>query len=168
MTSAVCGFDTWFDNHYGLNTPPVVVTRDNIGEYYLNSLLTSLDEEGGNYYRIWKQTVSAMGVLYAVYIVEPGGYAVQLNGYRGGVESSLLSASDEARFGLVLAALDCGRRPRSYVLQASANARSIGTSRRYLDGAPYEIPAWNSTLCSQGLCDRRLAATAFAGLFGEA
>ena len=81
ILSPVCGFDSWIDNHYGMNMPPQSVHKDAVSGYYLDRLLRSLDTDAGNTYRLYKQTVLDAGVLYALYVVEPGGYSLQINGY---------------------------------------------------------------------------------------
>ena len=81
ILSPVCGFDSWIDNHYGMDMPPQSVHKDAVSGYYLDRLLRSLDTDAGNTYRLYKQTVLDAGVLYALYVVEPSGYSLQINGY---------------------------------------------------------------------------------------
>lgn len=81
IISPVCGFDTWMDNHFGIDMPPVYVSKDNVAGYYLDHLVRSLDTEDGNVYRLYKQMQLDAGVLYAIYVVEPSGHAIQINGF---------------------------------------------------------------------------------------
>lgn len=83
ILSPVCGFDTWMDNHFGLDIPPDYTSKGSVANYYLDKLMRSLDTESGNVYRLYKQMALDAGVLYAIYVVEPSGHAVQLNGFLG-------------------------------------------------------------------------------------
>ena len=101
--SPYCGFSVWMDNHFGVDmcggyACPNVEDDDAQRALFMDGTLRKLRERAasdapgaGSQYRIWRQMAlnSTGRWIYNVYIVEPSGHALQLNGF-------LRNANDDA------------------------------------------------------------------------
>ena len=89
MRSPTCGFDVWFDNHYGVDMCGglncwSIESEAQAEPLYMDALLERLQRAEPQHavtYRLWKQIDLVWGWLYNLYIVEPGGQTVQVNGF---------------------------------------------------------------------------------------
>ncbi|KAH8048220.1 hypothetical protein JL722_12624 [Aureococcus anophagefferens] len=87
--SPACGFDVWFDNHYGIDMCGggncMGMDDDDLDpeSLYVDDLVERLESgpDGADTYRIWKQIWLDWGWLYNIYIVEPNGQSLQINGF---------------------------------------------------------------------------------------
>ena len=87
--SPACGFDVWFDNHYGVDMCGggncMGMDDDDLDpeSLYVDDLVERLESgpDGADTYRIWKQIWLDWGWLYNIYIVEPNGQSLQINGF---------------------------------------------------------------------------------------
>ena len=93
--SPYCGFSVWMDNHFGVDmcggyACPNVVDDTTQRSLFIDGTLRKLRARGaeadgaGSTYRLWKQmALNGTGQwIYNVYVVEPSGHALQLNGFR--------------------------------------------------------------------------------------
>jgi hypothetical protein len=89
VRSPTCGFDVWFDNHYGVDMCGglncwSIESEAQAEPLYMDALLERLQRAEPQHavtYRLWKQIDLVWGWLYNLYIVEPGGQTVQVNGF---------------------------------------------------------------------------------------
>ena len=93
--SPYCGFSVWMDNHFGVDmcggyACPNVVDDTTQRSLFIDGTLrklrarAALEADGaGSTYRLWKQmALNGTGRwIYNVYVVEPSGHALQLNGF---------------------------------------------------------------------------------------
>lgn len=82
-----CGWDVWFDNHIGVDycngEPCPELTEDHRQRAVAMDNVVNAVERYGAKYRLWKQMqMNETGRwIYNLYIVEPSGQALQLNGF---------------------------------------------------------------------------------------
>ena len=88
VRSPSCGFDAFFDDHIGVDmcggANCMFMDDDDLDPeaLYVDDLLARLDDGAGDQtYRVWKQIYLNWGWLYNIYVVEPNGQSLQINGF---------------------------------------------------------------------------------------
>ena len=109
VRSPFCGWDVWFDNHVGIDHcggwPCPLLTEDHqqraVAMDAVYSAVRSEAVDRGATYRLWKQQqMNGTGRwLYNMYIVEPGGMALQVNGFLHHAPDSLAPVWNESLCG---------------------------------------------------------------------
>ena len=69
MTTEVCGFDQWMDNHYAYDGNP-----HNNKTHYLDAYAQKAQKMGLQYQ--WWRVGNVMGEMTQIYVVDPTGYGV--------------------------------------------------------------------------------------------
>ena len=91
VLSPYCGFDTWFDNHIGIDhcggeQCPLLRNNQAQRATAFDGVLRKVRERPAEHpatYRLWRQEyVNMTGRwIYNAYVVEPSGQVLQLNGF---------------------------------------------------------------------------------------